>query len=85
MAIAVKRPNVFIPASLYSNIEGIVGVRSKGVRLRCQQPQYQPAKRLVGGGEVEWLSIMLDVLLTEEPFHGKTQCATVLRRKADVG
>jgi hypothetical protein len=33
--------------------------------------KYQPALRFVGG-DVEQLSITLNVLLTEEPFHGTT-------------
>jgi hypothetical protein len=39
--------------------------------LCCQQLEYQPPLWLVGG-DVEQLSITVNVLLTEEPFHGTT-------------
>jgi hypothetical protein len=69
--IAVKRPRVFIPAALDSNFEATVGVHMDSMSLRCQQLEYQPPLRLAGG-DVEQLSITLNVLLTEEPIDGAT-------------
>ena len=50
-AIAVKLPRVFIPAALDSNFEATVGVHMDSMSLRCQQLEYQPTLRFVGGDE----------------------------------